>query len=287
MTDQIEPASAFVDLGGLRFRYLDWGTAGAPPLVLLHGFTSNAHGWDAAAPALRDRYRVLALDQRGHGESEWADDYGLDAMVADVEAFRRALRLDRFALLGLSMGGRVAFEYAALHPDAVERLVIVDIGPELARAGLARIQSAVGAPDTFDGPEDAFRRVRPMNPRPSDETLRRRLRHSLIQLSDGRWTWRYDKGFRTGEKTLGRRDPEAAWAMLARIACPTLLVRGAESDLLTREIAERMVRTIPHCEFVEVPAAGHPVPGDNPAGFLEAIREFLLGPRPAASRPAR
>ena len=279
-----QPASSFVTLGGLRFHYLDWGPAAAPPLVLLHGVTLNAHSWDAAAPALRERYRVLALDQRGHGESEWAADYGTDAMVADVEAFRRALRLERVALLGHSMGGRIAYEYAAAHPDAVERLVIVDVGPDLGEAGLQRVRAALGAPDTFDDPEAAFRLLRAANPRPTDATLRHRAGHSLIQLADGHWTWRYDKGLRTGEKALGRREPDAAWAMFARIACPTLIVRGAESELLRRETAERMLRTIPTCELVEVPASGHPVPFDNPTGFLDAVRGFLLESRPTASR---
>src|SRR5438067_3268189 len=123
-----------VTLNGLRFHYLDWG-AGSPDaqaMVCLHGFTSHAHSWDGLAQAMRGTYRVLALDQRGHGQTEWATDYHPARRVEDMEAFVAALELDRFVLVGLSMGGRAAFQYAARHPETVERLVIVDIAPEAA-----------------------------------------------------------------------------------------------------------------------------------------------------------
>ena len=130
-----------VTLNGLRFHYLDWGNPQAPPLVCLHGFTSHAHSWDTFAEAMRERYHVLALDQRGHGLTEWATDYHALRRVEDLEAFRAALHLDQFALVGLSMGGRVAFQYTARHPARVERLVIVDIAPDATATGTQRIAS--------------------------------------------------------------------------------------------------------------------------------------------------
>ena len=130
MTTSIEVQDALVQLNGLSFHYRDWGNPTAQPLLLLHGFTVHARSWDTFAAAMRDRYRVIALDQRGHGETEWASDYHPDRMVEDIDAFVRALGLRRFVLLGLSMGGRNAFTYAALHPEEVERLIIVDIGPD-------------------------------------------------------------------------------------------------------------------------------------------------------------
>src|SRR2546423_813595 len=95
-----------IALNGLRFHYRDWGNEGAQPLVLLHGLSSHARSWDRFATAMQSDFRVLALDQRGHGETEWADDYYADRMVEDVDAFITALGLERIALLGLSMGGR-------------------------------------------------------------------------------------------------------------------------------------------------------------------------------------
>jgi len=274
MTTGTEVQDATIQLNGLRFHYRDWGNADAQPLLLLHGFTGHARTWDTFAASIRDRYRVLALDQRGHGETEWASDYAPERMVEDIDAFVRALELRRFALLGLSMGGRNAYTYTALHPEEVERLVIVDIGPEIVATGASRIQTGVQAADVFDDPEDAVRAARAANPRPPESELRHRILNNLMQTDDGRWTWRYDKALRSGNR-LPRPGPSAAWDLLPRITCPTLLVRGSESDVLGVDTAERMVQIIPNCRMVTVPESGHSVPLDNPAGFRAAVQEFL------------
>ena len=141
-----------IALNGLRFHYRDWGNDGAQTLLLLHGLSSHARTWDGFATAMQDDFHILALDQRGHGETEWADDYYADRMVEDVHAFVGALGLERIALLGLSMGGRNAYMYAALHPQVVERLVIVDIGRshrrwvEIGRRRRAEAQSVFASP---------------------------------------------------------------------------------------------------------------------------------------------
>jgi pimeloyl-ACP methyl ester carboxylesterase len=126
-----------IEMRGLRFHYRDWppARAAAPSLVLLHGYSGHARSWDAFAEAMTDRYRVLALDQRGHGETGWApaDRYGIDDMADDLEAFVRALGLQGFTLLGLSMGGMVAIEYAGRRPEALAACVIVDVGPAASR----------------------------------------------------------------------------------------------------------------------------------------------------------
>ena len=114
----------YVVLNGLRFHYRDWGDLSAPPIILLHGFTGHARSWDTLAAALAGKYRVLALDQRGHGESGWAEDYSTQAMVSDVAAFVAALGLRSFDLLGLSMGGSNAYHYAGTRPEGLQRLVI-------------------------------------------------------------------------------------------------------------------------------------------------------------------
>jgi esterase len=264
-----------VVLNGLKFHYRDWGNEGAQALVLLHGFTGHARSWDTFAGAMRESYRVLALDQRGHGETEWAQDYAPERMVEDVDAFVRELGLKRFALLGLSMGGRNAYAYAAQHPEEVERLVIVDIGPEIVASGSDRIRQGVQAVDVFDTPEQAFLAARAANARPPDAELRHRVTNNLMQQPDGRWTFRYDKALRSPDRPLPRPDSEWAWSLMPRIACPTLLVRGSESDVLSRETAERMVRDIPDCRLVEVPDSGHSVPLDNPTGFIAAVKTFL------------
>jgi esterase len=275
MTTETAVQDKTVELNGLRFHYRDWEHAGATPLVLLHGFTGHARSWDTFARAMQPKYRVLALDQRGHGETAWATDYAPERMVEDVDAFVKALNLGRIALLGLSMGGRNAYQYTALHPETVEKLVIVDIGPEIPTAGSDRIRQGVLMRDVFDDPEEAIQQARAGNPRADEAELRARVTNNLMRTGDGRWTFRYDKALRAPDRPLPRPDAEAIWALLPRITCPTLLVRGAESDILSPETAQRMLRTIPNIRMVEVPNAGHSVPLDNPRGFIEAVQSFL------------
>jgi pimeloyl-ACP methyl ester carboxylesterase len=272
------PRDELIVMRGLRFHYRDWPSArsDAPVLVLLHGYTGHARSWDAFAAAMSDRYRVIALDQRGHGESSWApkEAYGVEDMAADLEAFVAALGLDGFSLLGLSMGGMVAMEYAGRRPAGLASLVIVDIGPELIASGGQRIRANAEASDVFDSPEAAFATARAENPRPPEAHHRNRVEANLMRTEDGRWTWRYDRALRTWG-VLRPRPPQVAWASCAAIAVPTQLIRGELSDILAPEVAARMVETIPDVRFDLVPGSGHAVPLDDPEGFARAAREFL------------
>lgn len=264
---------------GLRLHLRDReGPPGAPAVVLLHGFTGHARTWDTLADALAGRRRVVALDARGHGESGWAPDgdYSVGRQVADVVAVLGALRLERVALLGLSMGGRTAMNLAAASPALVERLVIVDIGPEVSAAGAARIGARQAQPDVFADPEEAYAAARAGNAVAPEEALRHRARNNLLLRPDGRWTWRYDAALRgEGGSRLPRPDPAEQWALLPRITAPTLLVRGERSDVLAAEDAARMAREIPDCTLVEVAGAGHSVPLDRPEAFADAVVPFL------------
>lgn len=261
-------------LGGLRFHYREWPNPGAQALVLLHGFTGHARSWDNFAAGMQRDYHVYALDQRGHGDSAWTTDYSAGAMVQDAQRFVAALGLRRFVLLGLSMGGRNAYQFAATYPAEVERLVIVDIGPEIAGAGASRISTGVRAGDVFASPEAAIAAGRAANPRADEAELQNRTRNNLMLQDDGTWTFRYDRALR-GDRPLPRPNPEDAWALLPKIAAPTLLVRGELSDVLAPEVAARMVQEIPDCRMVTVPAAGHSIPLESPHGFLQAVRTFL------------
>jgi pimeloyl-ACP methyl ester carboxylesterase len=264
----------FVSLNGLRYHYREWANEGAPALVLLHGVNGNSSTWDHIAPSLRERYRVLAPDLSGHGGSDWATEYTYAGWLDDLAAFATALSLRRYALLGLSLGGTLAYLYAARHPDEIERLVIVDTAPELLSAGAALIQQSFGQSDTFDTLEDALAARRPGYPFATESELRRLVSVQFMQGEDGRWRFRADPAVRAPDprRRIGTAEQ---WAALASLACPTLLVRGAESYLLSRETAERVAAAVPNCRLVEVPNAAHGVPFENPAGFTQAIREFL------------
>jgi len=267
-----------VSANGLRLHYVEWGDPAARPIVLLHGITGHARTWDRLAADLAPAYRVIALDQRGHGDSPPAPDgdYSTAAMARDVGAFADALGLGRFTLLGLSMGGRVGIAFAGTHPGRVERFVIVDIGPDIHLPGLRRVRGMMAsAAERIESVEQAMEYVRRNNPRSDAGELRHRIEHGLKRLPDGGLAWKYDRGLREMMRAGGRLEEVDLWGPLGRIECPTLLVRGAESDILSLEIAEKMLQVLPAGEFVEVAEAGHSVPGDQPAAFARAVRAFL------------
>lgn len=273
----MDPRDRELTLNKLRFHYLEWGEAGAPPLILLHGFTGHARSWDHFAEAVAHRFRVLALDQRGHGDSDRPPDvdYSLRTMAADLEAFTDALCPGRFNLVGLSMGGRVSILYASTHPDRVARLVLVDIGPDIAPEGLARIRTMVSmAPEEFESEEQAYHLLRAANPRYSESLLRHRVKHGLTPRPNGRFAWKYDPALRD-QMRQGTRDMSDLWPHLPRISCPTLIVRGTESDVLSPPIAKRMLEALSDARLIEVPDAGHTVPGDQPERFLTVTTAFL------------
>ncbi len=265
-------------VNGLTLHYVEWGAPHSKPLVLLHGLTGHARTWDRLALELAPRFRVLALDQRGHGDSDPAPDadYRVGTMAGDLTAFVDRLGLGTFTLVGLSMGGRVAIAYAGGNSARIERLVIVDIGPEIDLAGLARIlETITGTPERLESEGQALEYARRANPRYEEAELRHRLTHALRRAPDGTLTWKYDRALRDMMRGGGRRDPIDLWEPLERITCPTLVVRGAESDILSPEIAKKMVERLPNARLVEVPGAGHSVPGDRPDEFARVLRTFL------------
>jgi pimeloyl-ACP methyl ester carboxylesterase len=259
-------------LGGLRFHFLDWGTPGRPPLLLLHGGAQTAHSWDEVAPELAADHHAVALDQRGHGDSDRAPHgvYRRADFVADVRGFLEDRGWPAATLIGLSMGGLNAIAFAASHPERVRGLVVVDVAPTVERAGRDAIARQLTRRD-FDSFDEAVAAAHAFNPRRTLENIRERLRHALRQTSDGRWTYKFDPA------VFGAADLEleALWDEVRRIRAPTLLVRGAESPILAAETAERFRRELPGCAVAEVSGAGHSVMGDNPIGFVAAVRPFL------------
>jgi esterase len=275
--------SGNLGIDGLTLHYVDWGGSGAP-LVMLHGLSGHARTWDHTAAALSDRYRVLALDQRGHGDSDWAPQYGLRPMAKDLLAWLDALDLSEVTLMGSSMGGLVSFVFAAAHPERVGRMVIMDIGPELAPAGSANVTSGLAANDVFSSEDEAFAQARAANPRPTDATLRHRVRHNLRKLPDGTLTYKYDKELRRNPRALFDHTPDELWAAWRAVSCPVLLVRAADSDVLAADTAQRMLAENPNVSFASIPDCGHSITLDRPDGLLEVVAPWLAAT--AAGQPA-
>jgi esterase len=274
----IVPDEHQVVLGRMRFRYLDWGTAGKKPLLFLHGGGLTAHTWDLVCLALRADYRCLALDLRGHGDSEWSPemDYGIAAHSGDVEALIDHLGLDGLGLVGMSLGGLTAIAYAGRHAARLSALVIVDSGPEGREEGARRIQEFVAAPAEFASIDEVIERALSFNPRRDPKLLRRSLQHNLRRMPDGRLTWKHDRRHRAkfdAEEWARRR--QGLWDEVARITCPTLVVRGGRSDVFHDEDAEKLAKALPRGSWVRVEDAGHTVQGDNPRGLVAELRRFL------------
>ena len=249
-------------------------------MLLLHGFAQTCHSWDFVALAFCDRFHVVSLDQRGHGDSDWSEegDYSPETQQADIGAVVEAIGLSNLVLMGLSMGGRNSFTYAANHPDDIRALVIVDAGPQNMRSGSQNIRTFVRQEDELDSVDDFVQRVLKFNPRRDPVQVRGSIVHNLKQLPSGKWTWKYDKRLREPGGRNFRHDPEMTarlWGYLESLACPTLVVRGAQSDIIALDTAGDMHSRIPNGRMATVENAGHLVMGDNPSGFERAVTEFL------------
>ena len=256
-------------LNGLRFHYLDHGTIGAPPLLMIHGAAQTAHSFDEVAPALAHTHHTVCMDQRGHGDTDWAPRYRREDFVADIAGILDHLRWRRATLVAMSLGGLNAIAFAAQHPERVRALVLVDVVPSVPKEGADAIgkQLALREFPSFDAAVDM---AHAFNPRRTLDNLRERLSHSLRALPDGRWTYKFDPNIASGASDIDR-----LWNAVRRLRCPTLLVRGSESPILTQENADRFARTVTGAVVAEVTGAGHSVMGDNPEGFLAAVRPFV------------
>jgi len=265
------PQDKFVAANGISLHYLEWGNAESPQMILLHGLFGNAHYWDFFASALEDGFHIIALDQRGHGDSSWAEHYGPKEYVADLDCLIEALGINHFTLAGHSMGGITATLYAERYPHRVDRLIIVDIGPEIDAVGTQRMITEMSlTPERFYSIEEAFACLRELEPFCTDDFLWHQLKHSL-KYEDMRYVFRFDSALAQTEM----HSPYWLWDYLERIFCPALILRGSESDMLGPAVAQKMSQILPSCSLIEIERARHGIPGDNPTAFHNAVVNFL------------
>jgi pimeloyl-ACP methyl ester carboxylesterase len=272
----ILPEDHQVIVGSMRFHYLDWGGNGQP-ILFLHGGGLNAHTWDMVCIMLRDRYRCIALDQRGHGDSEWSPvvDYAVETQLADLEGFINQLRLENPVLVGQSMGGLNSIAYAIRHSAQMKGLVVVDVGPEINPAGTQRIREFASTPE-LDSPEAFLERAVKFNPLRNPAVLRRSLFYNLRHTPTGKWALKHDQRRSSEESTrIATAQRDLLALQISHISCPTLILRGALSDVLTDQAADRFARALPKARWFGIESAGHNVQGDNPAGLLNALEPFL------------
>lgn len=272
------PESHHVLLGDMRFHYVDWGTEGRLPVVFLHGGALSCRTWDLVCLSLREEYRCLALDQRGHGDSEWSNtlDYSIEAYVGDLERFVDHLGLDRFVLVGMSLGAVVTASYASQHSERLAAAVIIDAGPEPRTDGGQRIRDFVAETTELDSLDEFINKAVEFNPRRDPSLLKRSLKHNLRRKLDGKWVRKNDTRHMSAE-TFPRMiaDIKEHWRDIGNIGCPVLVVRGAESDVFYEEDAHKLAADLPNGRTVTIEGAGHTVQGDNPRELVSALREFF------------
>jgi pimeloyl-ACP methyl ester carboxylesterase len=292
-------ATVFIGAHGNKLAADRRGETGTP-VLLLHGGGQTRHAWRKTAERLaHEGFVAYAVDQRGHGDSEWVagghyayDDFAADAAaLADAIAARHGARP---VVIGASLGGMAALwaegaAHAAGRPPLFSALVLVDITPKVDPEGVNKVQGfmRLHAQEGFASIEDAAEAVAaylPHRPRPrSHDGLRKNLRFH----ADGRWRWHWDPRFLDGPRPIdrGRGDAEAMLSAAARaLTAPTLLVRGASSELVGEEHARDFLALTPHARFVDVAGARHMVAGDRNDHFADAILEFLRTAGPEMAR---
>lgn len=266
--------------------YKEWGDAENPAtLVCVHGLTRVSDDFDALAEALCDDYRVICPDVVGRGRSDHLRDplhYQVPQYVADMVTLIARLNVDTVHWVGTSMGGLIGMALASLPATPIHRLVLNDIGPALNAPALARIGEYVGDAVKFATLEKATEYVRQISLSfgPHSDVQWRKLAADVVrQDNEGNWTFCYDPALSITLSAMTPQNVQQAeamlWAAYDSISCPTLLLRGAESDLLSRETAQAMTQRGPKASIVEIPGVGH-APTLVDASQIAAVKNFLL-----------
>jgi esterase len=257
--------------GEVKLFYRLFGSQGAMPIVIVHGLSYFSYDWIPVATALSSNRQVAALDMRGFGQSEWPGQYAVQQFASDIVSLADHLGWPEVALIGHSMGGRNACVCTAQNSGRVKALVLVDWSPEPAKEGTRRIaQTVASVPDCFESVEEAMRFFG-SNDRARFEAYLQPVPGGFAIRRDPYFRDQFRKQLQTGERSGHGID---LWAALSSVSCSILLVRGARSDLLTREAAEKMRSTSEKLALVEL-GTGHNVAGEAPEAFSNAVRQFL------------
>jgi pimeloyl-ACP methyl ester carboxylesterase len=258
---------------GLSLNCVDYGGAGKPALLFIHGGSAHAHWWDFIAPAFIDDFHALALDQRGHGESEWAEEwaYGSRHYVADLDAVIDQWNFGPPILVGHSMGAHNVLVYAAAHAEKLRGMIAIDSPPDYSQMSVDYLRKYAERPARRFGSLDeavANFKVLPRETLAEKEILEHIARKTFKQVDDGAWIHKIDR------RTM-IREPLTVWESLHRITCPALLIKITRSPLLRVDQARKMVGAMPQGQLAQIDDSYHHVMLDNPRALIATMREFL------------
>ena len=262
----------YVSVNGLDLHYLDWNGSSSRVMIVLHGVMENAQLWDSFAFSASEHLRIIALDQRGHGDSDWASPpaYSCNDYVKDLSGFIESLGVNGVILMGHSMGALHAIKYTSMKPEKVKGLIHVDIEPSPPPENREYLNGLYNTqPSFYNSIEDYMGRIRKTIQYAEKDMIRNFASSSLKEENDGKFHIRFDK------EVLEHFDQYDLLPHVRDIKCPTLIIRGEESMVMRREKAQEMNRYISNSRLAEIPNASHIVPIDNPKSFQQVVMDFL------------
>lgn len=265
-----------------RMSYQQWGAADNPKvLVCVHGLTRNSHDFDFLAAALADDYRVICPDVVGRGQSDWLKHpagYAIPQYVSDMLVLLARLDVEAVDWFGTSMGGLIGMSLASLPDTPIRKLILNDVGPLIQAAALKRIGQYVGQPPVWPDTETALDNLKQLFAPfglQTDAEWMHLLQHTLRPSLDGGYTLNYDPAIAEPFRQAFAEEDISLWPIYRAIQCPVLAVRGAESDLLSRETWQAMLADKADTQGLEIAATGH-APMFTRTPEIEQVRSFLL-----------
>ena len=267
----VAPVDRFVTVNGLRIHYVDWGWAERPPLILIHGLDRVARTFDHVVPHFTSRYRVIAVDMRGHGDSDWDPQarYVVDDHVSDLEGLVAQLGLRNITLWGNSTGGRVVQVFAGKHPDLVARVISEDVGPERPQQISDSYARRVKQEEQGWASEEELFATLMKATGAAEAVIRPYVRYGTKRRADGRLVWKRDPNLVKGFVATD------LWQHVRNIRAPILYVLGGRSTIVPVETQEKLKGTLPHVTISTIPGVGHYPSDEKPAEFLAIVDRFL------------
>lgn len=268
----------WLTLGGLRIHYTEWGAPTAPPVVMLHGLNVQCHTWDPYAKVLADNYHVIAMDMRGHGDSDWSKaGYRVRSMARDVHGLIDALGIGPVHLVGHSAGVRVAIAVAGERPETIRSLALSDAGPANSKSGAVAMRDFIQSTTNLRGFRDeaeAREFYLRLHPEWTQEFIDLHVQHQLRVNWAGKLVPKADPDVQWITGSVSLPDVEYLWKMCPRLVMPTLLMMGRKSNVIDEEVVNRMLNKMPNAK-VRWFDTGHYFVREKPQEVLEVLAQHL------------